>query len=52
LGNSEIDIKTPLRKGASDQELAEIIRAAVLAKPVGNQSKLSAINDGMNTIGG
>jgi len=52
LGNREIDIKTPLRKGASDQELAEIIRAAVLAKPVGNQSRLAAINDGMNMIGG
>jgi len=52
LGNREIDIKTPLRKGASDQELAEIIRAAVLAKPVGNQSRLTAINDGMNMIGG
>jgi len=52
LGNREIDVKSPLRKGASDQELAEIIRAAVLAKPVGNQSRLTAINDGMNMIGG
>jgi cyclic pyranopterin phosphate synthase len=52
LGNHEIDIKTPLREGASDQELAEIIRAAVLAKPIGNQSKLAAIDDGMNMIGG
>lgn len=52
LGNSEIDIKTPLRKGASEKELAEIIQAAVLAKPIGNQSRCTAINDGMNMIGG
>ncbi|MBI4963852.1 MAG: GTP 3',8-cyclase MoaA [Desulfomonile tiedjei] len=52
LGNREIDIKTPLRTGASDEELADIIQAAVLAKPVGNQSKHTAINDGMNMIGG
>lgn len=52
LGNSEIDIKTPLRKGASDKELAEIIQDAVLAKPIGNQSQSEAINDGMNMIGG
>ena len=52
LGHSEIDIKTPLRKGASEKELAEIIQAAVLAKPIGNQSRYTAINDGMNMIGG
>jgi cyclic pyranopterin phosphate synthase len=52
LGNREIDIKNPLRRGVSDEELSKIIRTAVLAKPVGNQSKIAAIDDGMNTIGG
>lgn len=33
LSDNEIDIKTPLRNGASDRELTELFRAAVAAKP-------------------
>jgi cyclic pyranopterin phosphate synthase len=52
LGPTEIDIKSPLRKGASRDELAQVIRAAVLAKPMGNCSRGSRVRDGMNLIGG
>jgi len=52
LGNQEIDIKGSLRRGASPQELAQIIKAAVLAKPMGSASQCSSIQDGMNLIGG
>lgn len=36
LSNDEIDIKTPLRSGAGDRELAELFHAAVAAKPQGH----------------
>ena len=52
LGPLEIDIKTALRRGASLKELSEIIRRAVLAKPVGQPSSSTAMRDGMNLIGG
>lgn len=52
LGPTEIDIKSPLRKGASRDELAQIIQAAVLAKPMGNCSNKARVRDGMNLIGG
>jgi cyclic pyranopterin phosphate synthase len=52
LGTQEIDIKRPLREGASPEELARIVRAAVLAKPMGHPVRCSSINDGMNLIGG
>jgi GTP 3',8-cyclase len=47
----EIDIKSALRKGASQSQLAQIFCEAVLAKPMGGMSR-EAINDGMNAIGG
>lgn len=36
LSANEIDIRTPLRNGAGDRELAELFRAAVAAKPQGH----------------
>ncbi len=36
LSDKEIDIKTPLRSGASDRELVALFRAAVAAKPEGH----------------
>jgi cyclic pyranopterin phosphate synthase len=36
LSKEEIDIKTPLRSGASDRELARLFHAAVAAKPEGH----------------
>jgi len=52
LGPLEIDIKAELRNGASREKLAEIIRNAVLAKPVGRAPSPAAMRDGMNMIGG
>jgi cyclic pyranopterin phosphate synthase len=52
LGPLEIDIKTALRSGAPVETLTEIIRRAVLAKPVGQPSCPAAMRDGMNLIGG
>ncbi len=52
LGPMEIDIKTPLREGASREDLARIIRNAVAAKPGGNCSRKNPMNDSMNMIGG
>ncbi|MBP2642789.1 MAG: moaA 2 [Firmicutes bacterium] len=36
LSDNEVDVKTPLRAGASDKELAELFHAAVMAKPEGH----------------
>ncbi|MDR3565507.1 MAG: GTP 3',8-cyclase MoaA [Negativicutes bacterium] len=36
LSNQEIDVKTPLRSGASDQELAQLFHQAVREKPEGH----------------
>jgi GTP 3',8-cyclase len=52
LGPLEIDIKTALRSGASPETLTDIIRRAVLSKPVGQPSSCAAIRGGMNLIGG
>ena len=52
LSNLEIDVRTPLRNGASKDEIGELIRNAVLAKPVGRRSDTRDMNDGMNMIGG
>lgn len=52
LGPAEIDIKTPLRNGASREELARIIRSAVAAKPGSSNAWKNPMNDTMNLIGG
>lgn len=52
LGRGEFDIKTPLRNGASREELVDCIRVAVNAKPVGSLGHGSSLGDGMNMIGG
>ncbi len=52
LGPEEIDVKTPLRHGATHAELTEIVRSAVLAKPVGHPGEPQRMCDGMNMIGG
>jgi GTP 3',8-cyclase len=52
LGPAEIDIKSAIREGASDEALAEILRRAVLAKPTGRSISLPQMNEGMNRIGG
>ena len=52
LGPAEIDIRGALRGGASDRDLSEIVREAVLAKPAGSTSHCASIRDGMNVIGG
>ena len=52
LGPAEIDIKGALRNGAPPKKLSEIIRAAVLAKPMGRISSSAPMRDGMNLIGG
>jgi len=52
LSPAEIDVKSALRRGASKAELAEIVRAAVFAKPVGSALHQTVIYDGMNMIGG
>ena len=52
LGPAEIDVKSALREGASDEVLAEILRRAVLAKPMGHSISLPQMNESMNRIGG
>jgi len=53
LSPNEIDLRTPLRQGADDEELARVFRIAVSAKPVGSAAKKSASSgEGMNFIGG
>lgn len=52
MGSREVDIKSALRRGASDEELASTIRAAVNAKPGGAQSNHGRLNAAMNLIGG
>jgi cyclic pyranopterin phosphate synthase len=51
LSASEIDLKTALRSGASDEEVADIMLQAVSAKPGGRASGVK-ICDAMNMIGG
>jgi GTP 3',8-cyclase len=52
LSPREIDLKPALRRGASREELTEIIRQAVIAKPVGQPLSRTELKDGMNMIGG
>lgn len=55
LSNLEIDLKAPLRAGASEEDLARLLRQAVQAKPRGHDlaRRLSAAsNRSMNLIGG
>jgi len=51
LAGNEIDIRGPLRAGATREEVAQIILAAVSAKPMGNAS-CAMPKEGMNMIGG
>ncbi len=52
LSGQEIDVRGPLRKGASREEIGKIIEDAVHAKPVGHDSDLCSMGEGMNLIGG
>ncbi|HTY23387.1 MAG TPA: GTP 3',8-cyclase MoaA [Desulfomonilaceae bacterium] len=52
LGNGEIDIKSDLRRGVSDQVLADTIRRAVLAKPMAHSMCIPEMNESMSRIGG
>jgi GTP 3',8-cyclase len=56
LSNQEIDVKTPLRSGAGDTELAELFRLAVREKPQGHSlcrtSGHPEFRRGMSQIGG
>ncbi|MGC8907665.1 MAG: GTP 3',8-cyclase MoaA [Desulfomonilaceae bacterium] len=52
LAPHEIDIRTALRSGAADAELATLFCKAVLEKPVGKQRSPHSLNDAMNMIGG
>lgn len=56
LSREEFDIKTPLRSGVSDEELAAIFRQAVRAKPQGHSlcraSGFPAFGRSMSQIGG
>lgn len=56
LSSDEIDIKTPLRGGASDRELVRLFRAAIAAKPKGHTlcraSGFPAFGRSMSQIGG
>ncbi len=56
LSNDEIDLKTPLRNGASDRDLAELFHVAVAAKPQGHSlcrtSGFPAFGRTMSQIGG
>lgn len=56
LSNRELDVKTPLRSGASDADLAALFHAAVAAKPSGHSlcraSGYPEFQRGMSQIGG
>jgi GTP 3',8-cyclase len=52
LSSDEIDVRTVLRRGASREELAQVIRLAVAAKPGGRRSGAATVAGGMNLIGG
>jgi GTP 3',8-cyclase len=54
LREKEVDIITPLRAGASDEELAEIIEAGIWGKPWGHglAENIIPLNRVMSEIGG
>jgi GTP 3',8-cyclase len=52
LSPHEINLRDPLRRGASDEELARILLSAVHAKPMGNTLCATTMGETMNMIGG
>jgi cyclic pyranopterin phosphate synthase len=55
MGNTEIDVKTPMRDGASDDEIKMIIKSAMIEKPKGHdlcKESLDKINRAMSRVGG
>ncbi len=55
LSDRELDIKTPMRRGADDDALAELFARAARAKPSSHQLDTEdgqAVHTRMNTIGG
>ncbi len=54
FSETTVDIRTPLRSGASDEELDALYRSAVLSKPAGHtlDSGLNPILSPMSQIGG
>jgi cyclic pyranopterin phosphate synthase len=54
LKDGELDLKTPLRNGASADDLAELIRAAIWRKPWGHElgNGVIPLNRVMSEIGG
>ncbi len=52
LGPTEIDIKASLREGASDEVLEDVLRRAVLAKPISHLPYVPEMSESMSRIGG
>jgi cyclic pyranopterin phosphate synthase len=52
LSNIEFDIRTPMRRGASDEELEDVFRRAVAVKPAGHGQRFNAGLVSMSKIGG
>lgn len=56
LSEDEVDIKNPLRSGATDEQLLGILRAAILSKPAGHgfggEQPAPVSRRGMSQIGG
>ena len=55
FSDAEVDLKTPLRQGCSDQELEQIITAAILSKPQKHHAAEPVFKKcvrGMSAIGG
>ena len=51
--DDDVDILTPLRAGATDQELCDLIRAGVYSKPKGHRlTEHYYPHDHMSSIGG
>ncbi len=52
VAEKEIDIKGPLRNGASDEQLKQIFTQAIKAKPIQNSAPFKEMNRNMSQIGG
>jgi cyclic pyranopterin phosphate synthase len=55
LSDRQTDLKTPLRSGATDPEIAQIIQTAIRQKPVSHQLNSghpAAVCSRMSSIGG
>ncbi len=52
FSNREIDIKAPMRNGATDNEVKRILKYAVAAKPMAHGDICGPMGVGMNQIGG